>query len=166
VTVAERGPGDGLWRWIVAGLAVGAVLLGLLAAAYAIGREQGREHAGGARPVTAPAAPAPAAPTTAPPASGAALVAQGEAVFASAGCAGCHSLDGSAGVGPSLQGIAGRQVTLADGRTLRADEDYLAESISQPDDAIVEGYSPGAMPALGLSDSEVDALVAFLRSGP
>jgi cytochrome c oxidase subunit 2 len=164
VTVPERGPGDGLWRWILAGLAIGAVLLGLLVTAYSIGRDQGREDAGAAPASTAQTTRAQdAAP---PPASGAALVAEGRAVFASAGCSGCHSLDGSAGVGPTLKGVAGREVQLSDGRTLRVDADYLAESISDPDAAVVEGYSPGTMPALGLSDAEVAALVAFLRSGP
>lgn len=176
--MAERGPGDGLLRWIFAGVAIGAVMLGLLAAAYAIGRSQGSGDSSAAAPAaTAPAATAPAAPAPTAPAqpekpaeepqpSSAALVAAGKESFASAGCAGCHSLDGSPGVGPSLKGIAGAQVTLSDGRTVVADPAYLAQSIAEPDAAVVDGYRAGSMPALGLDDDEVAALVAYLDSGP
>ncbi len=82
----------------------------------------------------------------------------------SSGCSGCHSLDGSPGVGPTFKGLAGGRVTLTGGGTLTAGAAYLAESIRTPDAQVVEGYSAGAMPDLGLGDRDVAALVAFLRT--
>ena len=65
------------------------------------------------------------------------------------GCLGCHSLDGSPMVGPSFQGIGGRQVVVtSDGesRTLTSDRDYLEKSILEPGADIVEGFPP-SMPS-------------------
>ena len=172
LVMAEKTPGDGLIRALLLGLLAGAVLLGLLVAAYEIGRNQ--ESSDGSA-LTAPTASAPAA-TTAPggttaPAgttarapSGAALIAVGRGLYASSGCSGCHSLDGSSGVGPTFKGLAGGQVTLAGGQTLTADDAYLAKSMQTPDAQLVEGYSAGAMPDLGLSDADVAALVAFIHA--
>src|SRR3954454_19845302 len=58
--------------------------------------------------------------------------AHGKALFTSAGCAGCHSIDGSFVAGPSLKGVAGTKQTLADGSTVTADHAYLVESIVDP----------------------------------
>ena len=170
--MAEKTPGDGLIRALLLGLLAGAVLLGLLVAAYEIGRNQ--ESSTGSA-LTAPTAGAPGATTapgvttapagtTAPATSGAALIAAGRGLYASSGCSGCHSLDGSSGVGPTFKGLAGGQVTLAGGQTLTADDAYLAESMQTPDAQLVKGYSAGAMPDLGLSDADVAALVAFIHA--
>ena len=35
---------DGLWRWLLGGLAAGGVILGLLIAAYAVGYHRGQHH--------------------------------------------------------------------------------------------------------------------------
>lgn len=64
------------------------------------------------------------------------------------GCLGCHSLDGSTMVGPSFQGIGGRQVkVISNGtsRTLTIDHEYIEKSILEPGADIVVGY-PAAMP--------------------
>jgi mono/diheme cytochrome c family protein len=162
--VADQAPGDGLGRALLLGLLAGAIVLALLVAAYAIGRDQGSDDAG---TVVTRAPATAAAPTTAPspPAvTGPALIAAGRELYTSSGCSGCHSLDGSPGLGPSLEGVAGRQVTLAGGQRVTADEAYLTEAIREPDARVVEGYPAGAMPDLGLDDEEIAALVAFLRS--
>jgi cytochrome c oxidase subunit 2 len=73
----------------------------------------------------------------------------GEGLLQKHGCLGCHSLDGSANVGPSFQGIGGRQVTLVvngESRTVTSDRDYLEKAILDPGSEIVEGYPP-AMPS-------------------
>ena len=170
--MADKTPGDGLVRALLLGLLAGAVLLGLLVAAYEIGRHQESDTgsalttstAGAPEATTAPPATSapPATTAPAPAASGAALVAAGRGLYASSGCSGCHSLDGSSGVGPTFKGLAGGQVTLAGGQTLTADDAYLAESIRTPDAKLAEGYSAGAMPDLGLGDEDVAALVAFI----
>lgn len=94
-----------------------------------------------------------------PPLTGPA--AEGQQLFKSNGCAACHSVDGSKGVGPTMKGLAGSQVALEDGSTVTADDAYLRESILQPSAKRVAGYS-AAMPARDLSPSEVDALVAYI----
>ena len=96
------------------------------------------------------------------------LVAAGEALYSSAGCSNCHSIDGSQSVGPTFKGLAGSTVQLADGTTVTADDAYLARSIGQPDADIVDGYSQGVMsgtiPAGSVSESDIQALVAYLKS--
>lgn len=176
-----QGSSDGLWRWLVGGLVGGAVLLGLLVAAYAIGYHRGEHHG---RPTTAAPAttapPAPAAPATtaaattapattaAPPPSSAQAVARGRKLYESDACAGCHTLDGSASSGPTFKGLAGSRVALADGSTVTADDAYLERSITDPDAQIVKGYQSGIMSAavsgfdFGAKAADVSALVAFI----
>lgn len=85
--------------------------------------------------------------------------AQGEALFASLGCVGCHSLDGTPGAGPSLAGIAGRAGNMVAGLSAA---DYLHQAIVEPNAYVVEGYGP-IMPAYDtLSESDLAALVAYL----
>ena len=57
------------------------------------------------------------------------LAHQGEALFRSLGCSGCHT-PGSTVHAPDLHGIYGRPVQLADGRTVTADEAYLRDCIA------------------------------------
>lgn len=174
---------DGLWRWLLGGLAGGGIVLGLLIAAYAIGYDRGQHHARAAAPAstapaatTAPPTATTAATTTTPsPAAGPiaatpALVARGKTLYSSDGCSGCHSLTGSAGAGPSLKGTAGSTVTLTNGQTVTADDAYLLQSIADPDAQIVKGYRAGIMPAaiasfdLAGKPSDIRALVAFIKS--
>ncbi|MEW6578095.1 MAG: ABC transporter substrate-binding protein [Chloroflexota bacterium] len=85
--------------------------------------------------------------------------AQGEALFASLGCIGCHTLDGTASAGPSVAGIAGRAGSTVDG--LSAAE-YLQQAIVEPVAFVVEGFGP-IMPAYDtLSEVDLAALVAYL----
>jgi len=80
-------------------------------------------------------------------------------------CVTCHSTDGKPGVGPTWKGLSGHEVKLADGSTVRADEEYLRESITDPNAKVVEGYQP-VMPVFkGLvSQKQLDALVAYIKS--
>src|SRR6476469_2751672 len=123
---AGQGP-DGLWRWLLGGLAGGAAVLGLLIAAYAIGYHRGERHTISSTRTTAVA---PAATTTT---STPALVARGKALYASDGCSACHSLSGAAGAGPSFKGLAGGTSTLTTGETVTVDDAYLERSITDPD---------------------------------
>lgn len=96
--------------------------------------------------------------------------AKGEAVYAKAGCAGCHGEPGDAGfVGPNLAGIA-RAAGERD-PSLSAEE-YLRQSIAEPDKIVVAecpagSCSAGIMPhnyGDTLSQAELDALVVYLLS--
>lgn len=85
----------------------------------------------------------------------------GEAIYAQYLCNTCHSTDGAAGVGPTMQGIG----------TLQSRADILS-SIVEPDAVIVEGYQPGVMTATlatlgffeGITEAELDALVSYVAS--
>lgn len=187
--MAQAKTGDALWKWILGGIAAGAAVLGLLIAAYAIGYNRGEDAVGSPPAETAPAVTAPAETTpaettapaeTTPPATGteptdtdaseAELVARGEELWSSTGCAGCHSLDGSAGVGPTMQGLAGSTVTLDDGQTVTADDAYLERAIVDPDAQVSEGFKPGIMSGAVASQGfdtrpdDVAALVAFVET--
>lgn len=90
--------------------------------------------------------------------------ADGETVARQAGCLVCHSSDGSPGTGPTFAGLYQSQVQLNDGSTVTADEDYIRDSILQPDTDVVDGFSP-LMPkdfADRLSGDEIDLLVAYI----
>ena len=80
------------------------------------------------------------------------------------GCRNCHSVDGSVGLGPSWDGLAGSTVSLTDGSTVTASSSYIAESIRSPDAKIVAGFTAGLMQVTSLTDEEVLALVAYINS--
>jgi mono/diheme cytochrome c family protein len=173
---------DGLWRWLLGGLAAGGIILGLLIAAYAIGYHRG-ERAAAPQPSTAtPSATTPTATATTPatpssPRPGGpavtsipALIAAGKTLYTSDNCSGCHSLTGAAGAGPSFKGLAGSTTTLLNGKKVAADDAYLERAIADPDAQIVTGYTAGLMaPAIASFDlahkpDDIRALVAFIKA--
>ncbi|WP_332776060.1 cytochrome c oxidase subunit II [Polaromonas sp.] len=109
------------------------------------------------------ASPARGAPAGAPAAGADARVAQGEALARSKGCVACHTVDGSAMVGPTWKGLSGKTQTLADGATVLADEAYLRRAIREPQAQVVKGFPP-IMPPTALSDEELAALVAYIQT--
>jgi cytochrome c oxidase subunit 2 len=93
------------------------------------------------------------------------LAKQGEELVEQSGCLACHSLDGSAKIGPTLKGLFGRTVTLADGKTVVANEDYLRESLLNPGAKIVKDFPP-VMPTFKgvLKDEEITAVIAYIKT--
>ncbi len=92
---------------------------------------------------------------------------QGKQLFEIKACLGCHSVDGSAMVGPSLQGIfAKKERQLASGEMVPIDENYIRESILNPEAKIAAGFEKIPMPAFAgqLNDEELQALIAYLKS--
>jgi len=92
------------------------------------------------------------------------LAHQGEALFRSLGCSGCHT-PGSSVHAPDLHGVYGHLVQLADGRTVVANEAYLRDSILLPNKDIVAGYSP-IMPSFSgvATAGQLVELLAYLKS--
>jgi len=80
------------------------------------------------------------------------------------GCASCHQQTNQ-GRGPSLVGIFGKQVKLTTGQTVVADEEYIRNSILNPQGQIVEGYQP-IMPTFKgqVTEEQLVALVAYIKS--
>lgn len=89
---------------------------------------------------------------------------RGKALFESNGCAGCHSIDGSPKVGPTLKGVFGRTVQLADGKKMTADDDYLKDSLEEPNEHIVKGFQP-IMPSFKtLKPDQIADLIEYLKT--
>ncbi len=89
----------------------------------------------------------------------------GEIYYKRFGCKQCHSLDGSAGTGPSLKGLFGREELLSDGSRVTAEENYIRESILDPQAKVVNGYSP-VMPTFQgrFTDQDITAIIEFIKS--
>ena len=90
-------------------------------------------------------------------------------ILSSNGCLGCHSLDGSKLIGPSYKGMYGHKIkVLVNGKLeeVIANDQYLKESILDPDAKIVQGYSSGMMgPYKGiLSDKDIDILIQYFKT--
>jgi cytochrome c oxidase subunit 2 len=113
------------------------------------------------------APPAPVAAAAAAPAAGAAtgeaLVAQGKALAESKACVACHTVDGSPRVGPTWKGLFGKTETMENGSTATVDETYLKDFIRNPQARVVKGFAP-MMPKIEMSDAELEALVAYIKS--
>ena len=94
------------------------------------------------------------------------LAAAGKDIFFGKGtCALCHTIGRKGERCPDLAGVGSRAGGRIDGL---AAQDYLAQSLYQPNAYVVEGYTP-TMPAInrppiGLTDREIVAVVAFLQS--
>lgn len=89
----------------------------------------------------------------------------GKVLFTRRGCSQCHSIDGTAGTGPSLKGIYGKPQKMNDGKTVDADDNYIRESILDPQAKVVAGYQPVMSTYKGLvSDDEITALIEFIKT--
>jgi len=88
----------------------------------------------------------------------------GQKLFAERACITCHLSDGK-GRAPSLNGVYGGQVRLADGSAVTADDAYIRESILVPSAKIVAGYQP-LMPAFQgqLTEEQTLDLIAYVKS--
>jgi cytochrome c oxidase subunit II len=89
---------------------------------------------------------------------------RGQALVAANGCAACHSINGSAGIGPTWAGLFGRETRLSDGSVVIADEEYIARSISEPQAQIVAGFENQLMPAYGFSEEQIADIVAYIKT--
>lgn len=89
----------------------------------------------------------------------------GQQLYQSLGCVSCHGANGEGGRGPTLAGVFGRQIQLANNQTVRADEAYIRESIINPQARIVAGFGP-IMPTFQgqVSEDQLMQLLAFIKS--
>jgi cytochrome c oxidase subunit II len=101
--------------------------------------------------------------TQRPPSTEGGPVGQGRALAAAKGCVACHSIDGSPRVGPTWKDLFGKTENMRDGSTAFVDDAYLRAFIRDPQARGVKGFAP-VMPKIPLSDEEVAALVAYIKS--
>ncbi len=90
---------------------------------------------------------------------------EGRSVFTTRGCSACHTAAGVDGgsIGPDLTALFDRAGSRVPGLDA---EQYVRQSILEPQAFLVPGFG-AVMPALDLTDQEVDAVVGFLaRSRP
>ncbi len=87
----------------------------------------------------------------------------GERLYTQRNCNTCHSVDGSAGVGPTWQNIWGQPRPGSEEGVV--DDAYIRQSILYPQAYIVSGYENANMPSYDgqLNDEQVDGLAAYIR---
>lgn len=92
------------------------------------------------------------------------LAAQGETLFRTYGCSGCHGPAATVHA-PSLDGLYQSPVALQSGETVVADEQYIRDSILLPQQQIAAGYPP-IMPTYAhvLQEDDLIKLVAYIKS--
>lgn len=92
---------------------------------------------------------------------------KGEKLFQIKACSGCHSVaDKTVKVGPTLFQKFGTSEDLADGTKASIDENYLRDSILNPNTQVVKGFAAGVMPSFQgqLSEDELSALIEYIKS--
>lgn len=96
------------------------------------------------------------------------LAERGKQLYAANACIGCHSADGSKSVGPSFKGIWGHDQAIEGGPTVKVDENYIRESILDPNAKIAAGFaaSKGVMPVFAgtLSEDDIKAIIEFIKT--
>jgi len=90
----------------------------------------------------------------------------GRKLYEQRNCVNCHSLDGTRKVGPSFQGLFGTKHAIAGGGEVTVDEEYVRESILNPQAKIVAGYEGQKMPSYKgqLNDEKIGYIIEFLKS--
>ncbi|MBA3393482.1 MAG: cytochrome c oxidase subunit II [Deltaproteobacteria bacterium] len=90
----------------------------------------------------------------------------GKRLYEKKGCVTCHSIDGSARIGPSFKGVFGKPQAMADGSKVVADENYLRESLMVPNAKTRAGFPAGTMPAFEgqLKERDIEGIIAFIKS--
>jgi cytochrome c oxidase subunit 2 len=89
----------------------------------------------------------------------------GELMYKKHACNTCHSLDGTRSTGPTFKGLWGTDPALRGGGRVHVDENYIRESILEPQAKIVDGYDP-VMPTYKgqIKDREIMALIEYLKT--
>jgi cytochrome c oxidase subunit 2 len=92
------------------------------------------------------------------------LASAGEKLFQDLACHTCHRSD-TQGRGPVLDGLFGKPVLLQSGQTVIADENYIRESIVNPQAKLVSGFQPLMPTFRGLvSEEGLLQLIAYIKS--
>src|SRR3989344_384090 len=95
------------------------------------------------------------------------LAQRGAKYFQTRACASCHNVDNAAvKVGPSLFKKFGTEGVFGDGSVSKFDENYVRQSILEPQAKIVKGFpKPSPIPSYQgqLSESELSALIEYIK---
>jgi len=89
----------------------------------------------------------------------------GRLVYNAKGCNACHTLDGSAGTGPTWKNLYGYEFSYRDGSSIVADVNHIRESIYDPGKYIRNGYDDQMASYQGrINTKEMNGLLALMRS--
>jgi len=92
----------------------------------------------------------------------------GEQLATAKGCIACHTSDGTVLIAPSFKGLYGKTETvIAEGkeRQVEVNDEYIRQSILDPNADLVKGFQPLMPPQRGLiTDEEIGALIAYIKS--
>ena len=91
------------------------------------------------------------------------LIQKGSELYQSKGCVACHRIDGKNAVGPYLNNKYNQKEILTDGTEVLVDENYLVESIIQPNAKVVKGFAP-SMPLQNVNKQEIKSIIEFIKS--
>jgi cytochrome c oxidase subunit 2 len=96
--------------------------------------------------------------------AGQAPAASGAELFGTLACNTCHKSD-SAARAPKLENVYGTDVALLGGATAKFDDDYIRESILNPQAKVVAGYQP-IMPTFKgqISEDQLMQLITYVKS--
>lgn len=91
---------------------------------------------------------------------------RGAKLYTAKGCVACHSVDGTTKVGPTLKAKFGSEETLDDGSKVMIDENYISESLLNPNAKVVKGFPKNVMPSFQgqLNEQELAALVEYMKT--
>lgn len=89
----------------------------------------------------------------------------GQKVYA-ARCIACHNTTNVKSVGPGFAGIWGKAEALEGGSSANVEENYVRESILNPNAKVVAGYPKGVMPTFAgqLSEEELMGVIEYIKS--
>ncbi len=89
----------------------------------------------------------------------------GSHIYTNKGCVACHTTTGAPGIGPSWKGIWEKTESTNNVGAVKVDENYVRESIVDPQAKIVTGFGP-VMPTFRgqISDQELVEVIAYIKS--
>jgi cytochrome c oxidase subunit 2 len=73
-------------------------------------------------------------------------------------------VDGSPGTGPTWLDLVGRQEEMSDGSVITIDEEYIKESILNPQAKTVAGFEGVFMPPYEFSDEQLADIIAYMQT--
>jgi cytochrome c oxidase subunit 2 len=89
----------------------------------------------------------------------------GKLLYQKQGCSTCHTTDGSRLIGPTWKGMFGRTEHFAGGTSAAVDENYIRQSILDPQAKIVDTYPPSMPTYQGkLSDRQLSGIIEYIKS--
>jgi cytochrome c oxidase subunit 2 len=80
-------------------------------------------------------------------------------------CVSCHTVDGSPRIGPTFKGSYGTPRKLTDGSEIVMDENYIRESLENPNAKIRQGFPASMTPFTGkFKEAELTGIIEYLKS--